>query len=374
MGTAAPSPSDTTLPPPSARLPLVRLEGSHGEMGVQLGRDRSSQVHAMVEMYRRLFAEASVELGIANWEEAILHAHKYLPFAEESTPQYVDEMRGIAEGAGVPFDDILVLNCMEAITSDALHLGCTSLAVGPEVTAGGSVLIGHNEDWIPEDIHNVFVVHARPEDEPAYLAITYGGLLPNIGFNACGIAQCCDSVYPSDARVGVPRILVARGVLAARTLSDAIRAASNRNRDAGYNHLIAHESGEMYNVEVSARRFEMLPSDDGTVAHANHYLHPSMQAIEKNSGDLINSRVRLNRTRHLIAARRGSLDQAAIQAILADHMNYPQSICNHIVEDDTPLDRQQTIASLIIDLSARTMLVSWGTPCSNEFFAYTLEP
>jgi isopenicillin-N N-acyltransferase-like protein len=98
-----------------------------------------------------------------------------------------------------------------------------------------------------------------------------------------------------------------------------------------------------------------------------------MQAIEKNSGDLINSRVRLNRTRHLITARRAPLDRAAIQAILADHMNYPQSICNHIVEDDTPLDRQQTIASLIIDLSARTMHVSWGTPCSNEFFPYSLE-
>jgi len=374
MSASDSQPSDTTLRPPFSRVPLVRLEGSHGEMGVQLGRDRASQVHSMIDMYRRLFVEAGSKLGLDSWEEAILHAHKYLPFAEESTPQYVDEMRGIAEGAEVEFDDVLVLNCMEAITSDALHLGCTSLAMGPEVTASGSVLIGHNEDWIPEDIHNVFVVHARPEDEPAFLAITYGGLLPNIGFNACGIAQCCDSVYPSDARVGVPRILVSRGVLAARTLSDAIRAACNRRRDAGYNHLIAHESGEIYNVEVSARQFEMLHSDDGMESHANHYLHPRMQAIEKDSGDLVNSRVRLNRARRLMAAQRGTADRLSIQAILADHMNFPQSICNHIVADDTPLDRQQTIASLVIDLSARTMHVSWGTPCVNEFFAYQLEP
>lgn len=374
MSASVSQPADTTLRPPFDRLPLVRLEGSHAEMGVQLGRDRASQVHSMIEIYRRLFVEAGGKLGLDSWEEAILHAHKYLPFAEESTPQYVDEMRGIAEGAGVKFDDVLVLNCIEAITSDALHLGCTSLAMGPEVTAGGSVLIGHNEDWIPEDIHNVFVVHARPEDEPAFLAITYGGLLPNIGFNACGIAQCCDSVYPSDARVGVPRILVSRGVLAARTLSEAIRAACNRRRDAGYNHLIAHESGEIYNVEVSARQFEMLHSDDGMEAHANHYLHPRMQAIEKDSGDLVNSRVRLNRARRLMAAQRGTADRLSIQAILADHMNFPQSICNHIVADDTPLDRQQTIASLVIDLSARTMHVAWGTPCRNEFLAYSLEP
>lgn len=363
---------DPTLQPATSALPVVRVAGSHGQMGVQLGRDREAQVHSMIEMYQRLFVQAASSLGLDSWEEAILHAHKYLPFAMESTPQYVEEMRGIAEGAGVPFDDILVLHCIEAITSDALHLGCTSLALGPEVTATGSVLLGHNEDWIPEDLHNMFVVHARPEGEPAFLAITYGGLLPNIGFNDCGIAQLCDSVYPSDARVGVPRILVARGVLAARSLSDAVRAACNRRRNAGYNHLIAHESGEIYNLEVSALKYEMLHSDDGMDAHANHYLHPRMQAIEKHGGDLVNSHIRLNRARRLMAAQRGKADRQAVQAILSDHVNFPQSICNHIVVDDTPLDRQQTIASLVIDLSARTMHVAWGTPCRNEFIAYSL--
>jgi isopenicillin-N N-acyltransferase like protein len=365
---------DPTLRSPAGRIPLVRVEGSHHTMGLQIGRDRAAQVRSMIGMYQRLFADAAAKLGLASWDEAILHAHKYLPFAEESTPQYVDELRGMAEGADVAFDDLLVLNCMEAITSDALHLGCTSLAMGPAVTASGSVLIGHNEDWIPEDIVNVFLVHARPENEPAYLAITYGGLLPNIGFNACGIAQCCDSVYPGDARVGVPRIFVSRGVLGARTLSDAINAACNRRRDAGYNHLIAHESGEIYNVEVSARKFEMLHSEDGIEVHANHYLHPRMQAIEKAGGDLVNSHIRMNRARRLIAEHRGEADVSTIEGILADHVNFPRSICNHIVADDTPLDRQQTIAALVIDLSERTMHVCWGTPCCNEFYAYTLEP
>ncbi|HBY94706.1 MAG TPA: hypothetical protein DEP84_12225, partial [Chloroflexi bacterium] len=36
--------------------------------------------------------------------------------------------------------------------------------------------------------------------------MTYGGLLPNIGFNAAGIAQCCDSIHPSDRRIGIPRV------------------------------------------------------------------------------------------------------------------------------------------------------------------------
>ncbi len=41
-----------------------------------------------------------------------------------------------------------------------------------------------------------YVILAKPNDEPPFLAMTYGGLLPNVGFNAYGIAQLIDSVYP----------------------------------------------------------------------------------------------------------------------------------------------------------------------------------
>src|SRR5699024_3017066 len=148
------------------------------------------------------------------WEGAQIQSRKYLPFAQERYPQYVEELLGIAEGAGASFDDIVVLNAMEAVTMDALHLTkCTSMAVNDDCTADGHVLVAHNEDWLPEDEQDVFLVHAMPDDEPPFLAMTYGGLLPNIGFNAVGIAQCCDSVYPTDSRIGVPRLVASRAVL-----------------------------------------------------------------------------------------------------------------------------------------------------------------
>ena len=215
-------------------------------MGWQIGADRKAVIQHMLDVYRRYFEKDSEKINIADWDEAVLHARKYLPFAEESVPQYVEELQGIANGAEVDFNDLLVLNCVEAITEDALHTDCTSLAAAPEVTADGSLLVGHNEDWLPDDQDTVYLVHAKPNNEPAFLAITYGGLLPNIGFNQHGIAQCCDSVYPDDARVGVPRIFVSRAILSARGLAEAIRAALNRRRAAGYNHLIVHESGEMW--------------------------------------------------------------------------------------------------------------------------------
>jgi hypothetical protein len=49
----------------------------------------------------------------------------------------------------IPFEDVMVLNVMEAVTTDALHLTrCTSFAVNDERTADGHILAAHNEDWV----------------------------------------------------------------------------------------------------------------------------------------------------------------------------------------------------------------------------------
>jgi isopenicillin-N N-acyltransferase-like protein len=307
------------------------------------------------------------------WEGAQIQASKYIPFTRERYPQYVEEMLGISEGAGVPFDDVSVLTAMEAVTMDALHLTkCTSFAVNGDRTADGHVLVAHNEDWLPEDEPDVVVVHAVPDDEPPFLAMTYGGLLPNIGFNAAGIAQCCDSVYPSDSRIGIPRVINSRAVLGSRTPDEAIRHMLIRQRAAGYNHLLAHESGELYNVEVSARRFAILYAHDDTLAHTNHYLDPNMQAIEYDPDELVGTRVRYFRALRLLKATDKHTIKS-LQSIQRDHINFPSAICNHTDEESDPLDREKTINSMVMDLTAGVMHLAWGNPCQNPYHTFHLE-
>ncbi len=182
------------IPVPNATVhnappPLVEVQGTHREMGGQIGEACREQVQHSIENAHLLIDQSYSTLEL-NWEGATVQSKKYLPFAEERYPQYVDEMRGIAEGANVSFEDVMVLNVMEAVTTDALHLTrCTSMAVNEERTADGHVLAAHNEDWVPEDENDVYVISAKPRDDPPFLAMTYGGLLPNVGFNAYGIAQ-----------------------------------------------------------------------------------------------------------------------------------------------------------------------------------------
>lgn len=352
--------------------PLVRVSGTHREIGRQIGEACKKQVQHGVENSRNLVADAYEQLELT-WAGAQIQARKYLPFAQERYPQYVDELMGIAEGADVAFEDLSVVNAMEAVTMDALHLTrCTSMAVNEERTADGHVLMAHNEDWVPEDEDDVFIIHASPKTEPPFLAMTYGGLLPNIGFNAYGIAQMCDSVYPNDSRIGTPRVVVSRAVLASRTPDEAIRHMLSAQRAAGYNHLLVHESGELYSLEVSARRFAILYGENGYIVHTNHYLAENMQQVEREPEDLVASRVRYFRARRLIQ-REDTHTIKTLQAIQRDHVNFSNSICNHSIDASNPLDREKTVNAMVIDLTAREMHIAWGNPCENPYHTYHLD-
>jgi isopenicillin-N N-acyltransferase-like protein len=352
--------------------PLVRGSGTQREMGRQIGEACRKQVQHGVENGRNLVADAYQQLELT-WAGAQIQARKYLPFAQERYPQYVDEMMGIAEGADVGFEDLVVINAMEAVTMDALHLTrCTSMAVNDERTADGHVLLAHNEDWVPEDEDDVFIILANPKNGPPFLAMTYGGLLPNIGFNAYGIAQLCDSVYPNDSRIGTPRTVVSRAVLASKTPDEAIRHMLSAQRAAGYNHMLVHESGELYSVEVSARRFGILNGVDSFIVHTNHYLSENMQQVEREPEDLVASRIRYFRALRLIK-RDGQHTIKTLQAIQRDHVNFSNSICNHSIDASNPLDREKTVNAMVIDLTAREMHIAWGNPCENPYHTYHLD-
>jgi isopenicillin-N N-acyltransferase-like protein len=136
--------------------------------------------------------------------------------------------------------------------------------------------------------------------------------------------------------------------------------------------MLAHESGELYNVEVSARRFALQYAEEGYLVHTNHYLDYQMQLIEDEPDELISSRVRYFRALRLI--RQTPMHTVeTLQTIQKDHVNFEGSICNHLIEDDNPLDREKTITALLIDLTERQIHATWGNPCNNVFTTYQLK-
>jgi isopenicillin-N N-acyltransferase-like protein len=306
------------------------------------------------------------------WQEAVREAGKFLPYGEAAFPEFIEEMRGISDGAGIPFSEVWMLNCLEDWTAVRRKTwGCTCIAVDNDHTADGHVLLAHNEDWNTADRNSAYLVHAEPEDGPPILGMAYGPLLVNIGFNAEGIGLAINSVYTTDERVGVPRILHSRAVLNARTIGQAIRACVPKLRAGGYHYLLADANGELYGVETSATAHSLLYGEEGWLAHSNHYLTPGLQALEE-PGVYAGSHVRLNRARRLLKGQLGQITVESLQDVLRDHVNHPNSICAHPDPKEPAHKQDMTVASLVMDLTERAIWATPGPPCEGEYAAIRL--
>lgn len=351
--------------------PLIEVSGTNLEMGRQIGESRRPQIHKSIENTKQFFVDSYHELKLS-WERAKVQAQQYLQFAKEHRPKCLDEIHGIAEGSNATFEDVFLLHSLEDIAVDTLHLNkCTNFAVNGNLTENGHVLVAHNEDWAPEDEDDVFIIHAHPKDDVPFLAMSYGGLLPNIGFNAAGIAQCCNTVRPNDVCIGIPRIIVSRAVLFAQNIINAIQYATIPYRAAGYNHLLAHESGELYNVEVSSKQFALLYGEDDYVLHTNHYLDERMKLIDKTPSKLVDTQSRYFRARKLLkSTSKHSL--SSLMKIQQDHVNYPFSICNHTMDALGQIHAKKTINAIIMDLTEKKLHLAWGSPCKNPYFTFEL--
>ncbi len=108
------------------RLPLIEIRGSPMERGRHQGEGARAQILLALTRYCEVIPKA-IDLS---WEAAQRQARKFLPYAEEAFPQFVAELRGIAAGAQVPFEEVWTLNCYEGLT-DVRHQiwGCTTLVV-----------------------------------------------------------------------------------------------------------------------------------------------------------------------------------------------------------------------------------------------------
>ncbi len=349
-------------------VPIIEVTGSPRERGRQQGEGAREQILSAVARYRDILPHAIQ----TTWEKGLREARKFLPYGEAAFPDFVEELRGIAEGSSVPFEQVWMLNCYEGLAESRHQLwGCTCIAVRDDQTADGNVLLAHNEDWISVDRDNVYLIRTKPDDGPAFLGITYGPLLVNIGLNAEGIGVAINSVYPTDGGVDVPRILCSRAVLNARTIGEAISACVPKLRAGGYSYLLADSNGELYNVETSATTHNIQYGEKGWLAHTNHYLSPKMQALEE-PGIYSSSHVRLNRARRLLQGQLGKVTAESLQALLRDHVSRPGSICMHEDLQAPPHEREQTLVSLVMDLTERVVWAAPGPPCEGEYTAYRL--
>jgi isopenicillin-N N-acyltransferase like protein len=352
-------------------LPVIDVAGSHLEIGRGIGESLRDGLQRVADGHRE-----GLERSIG-WNRALAIARTLIPFADASLPDVMAELRGMSEGSGVDFETLFSMNALQETRFMAgtggfavCDEGCTSLAVTGSATANGHVMLAHNEDAGTIRSALPYVVRARPNDGPAFVGFAYSGLLLYQGMNEYGVGSVGNALYFGDIRQGFPKLLTYRDVLNATFLEDAIQRTHQPGRANGNNHLLANDSGELYDVEVSGGDWALLPATGEAFVHANHALDSRMQGLELNSRP-VNSIIRQHRVERLLARSVGELTVDTLFEILSDHSNFPKSVCKHADRDHNP--DTQTVASVVVDLTAREIHVRPGHPCSMSTTSISLD-
>jgi len=360
---------------------IIEAFGSHRDVGRQAGEAARDVVAWGLDVY----AERFEALAGFSFAEAVERARPYLRPAEDYVPQSVDQLRGIAEGANVPFDRLFALNCSEELTCAADVVWpehCTSFAV----VAGGRADSGHNEDWYPEEIGGQTIRIVRltgPWSTGAYISAGPPYNLPLTGVTAAGFTSAANTVYYRDERVGVPNNFLLAAVLGEPDLEHARDLLARAPRARGSNHLFCDARGRVWNLETSGERWALVdgspaPADatragaSALFAHTNHYVSPELAPGDASLSE--GSRLRRTRAEELLIA--GVEEGADLvdlgERVLCDHENAPFSICDHWEDDDADPDQTVTTASMVWEPAEGRAHVAAGQPCEAGYATYEL--
>lgn len=372
---------------PSTKIdpfPLIEISGGPRERGLSLGRQAKNRIHKALSYYKG-------QTGKAKLDEAAIAAivASYAPMVQRFEPSYIDEMQGIAEGAGVSFEDIFLLNARTEILrlavkpelrkqllSSEVPDGCTAVTVMPAATKSGHLIHAQNWDWRVECSETCVVVRILRDDGPDILTFTEPGMLARSGFNAAGIAITGNNLESDRdyARVGLPLPLIRRKALESAHLAFAMHAVYASPKTGSNNMAVSHRDGIAINFECAPdETFQVVPQD-GLLVHANHWVSPIALAKLKDTGVAMSpcTLYRDTRVRELLAAEIGSITVDSVKKALLDDFQSPWSVCRPPRQDFGRDTRSATVSTIVMQPALGLMEVANMAALNPEFTTYSL--
>jgi isopenicillin-N N-acyltransferase like protein len=360
--------SPARVAPRQRRLPLVSVAGAPYARGFQHGR----QCGELIARYPDVLAEIiedegrlrGLESGGARFsrERLIADARTFLPTLTAFAPHLIDEVRGIADGAERPFDEVLLVNVRAEVLGliAATGDGCTAFAFGPN---GGAVLAGQNLDQDPRMGDLLVVLRVEPADGPAILMCSFAGLVGYPGLNSAGVCVFQNALSTSTWRHdGMPHYFMKRMLLEQDSVVGCLEVLRRARVCSSGNYVLGDRRG-LLDVELTPDGLAVLEATNGLVVHGNHFLDAHLAADDVLLPRLPDSPNRVARLRAL--ATHGQPRPDSLQAALSDHAGYPTAICRHEA-------RMVTIASVIAEPERGVLHVAAGNPCTWAFETYAL--
>ncbi|OGP59694.1 MAG: hypothetical protein A2V67_02780 [Deltaproteobacteria bacterium RBG_13_61_14] len=379
---------------------VLYLEGSEYDMAFQHATLLREEIQQGEMVYLGQYFRAEIEQSmiggrpaLVNLAERFMQALFFDPIARSIPPGVEQALKGLADGAGLPLAGLrraMVFSDSGQSIEGRFYrhnkiypglaafadLGCTSfLAVGP-ATQEGHVLHGRNFDYPGAGWFDPYptVAFCRPGSGQRFVMLTSAGMHTAgvTALNESGLAVGFHTAITTDvASRGWPVFCLADKIVReAGTLEQAVAILRAHPPAAGFIMVVssAQEQNGMA-VEISRHRLAVLPLTNSTLAIANSYRNPEMQADEISAdwSEAINSFARTRRMKQLLQENFGRMDPQKGAEFLGDHFDLYTG--RERATGDV-IAQNSNLGSVVMDSTAMTFWIASGrAPVGNSRYA-----
>jgi isopenicillin-N N-acyltransferase-like protein len=352
-------------------IPVHDLTGTPGQIGAAHGEAERQRIRE----YTDRFIGFVLSVSALRITETELWAHWSPQVAanQRVAPDLVEEMRGIARGAGVPFERIFLLNSLlDLNTFRYLDMatnfaGCSTFAVVAEAGTG-KTLIGQTYDMPEFHQDYLTLLRLKPAQGPRQLVFTFAGIVGAAGQNEAGLAVNINFLSPRDTGLGRLHSVVVRQILGCTSLADGLTPPVAPDRAGGAHFLVGDRDGNIVSIETTAKRFAIAYPDGNAIGHTNHYLAGELKEIEYiREGSIGSSLARYTALRRFLRDRGDKLNTEGLMELTRNHTSYPRSICAHGASFEPMGTRGRTVSAMVQAPADGVIHITRGCACEGEY-------
>jgi len=291
---------------------VLKVSGNNYEIGSKVGKRFRTQIKDFLEKSKGLKLLRKIERRNPRHRKLMEYGERYFP-------QYMEEIRGIADGADSSLTDILLINCKY----DFPRKGCTTVIFKEP----NRIILAHNEDNAKDYLNNCYFLKVYPEVGTPFISFCYPGMIPgnSFAFNAYGIIITNNAMPTPDVRIGSPRHLSDRAQLEGKDLRDVIKKTLFQERASGGSfNIVSQKQKRAMNIETTSQRHCITEVEDKCL-HTNHYVSKELNSPKKDESLLRSSISRYEVGSKLLLKVKEKTPQAALD-ILSSLEAKPYSI------------------------------------------------
>ncbi len=268
---------------------VLHVSGSSFEMGFQHGKLLKEKIQSNIKKYIDQ-KKPELEDRLAQFEQNLDRLLAYTPNS------YQEEMMGIAEGSGIPYEKILKLNMFP----EMFH--CSGITASGDATKNGDLYHVRLLDYsIGKEVQNTAVlIVAEPDDKHAFLNVSYAGFIGVVtGMNdkKISVGEIGGQGYGNWK--GMPMSFLLRQVLeTSSSLELAKKTLEETPRTCEYYYVIADgNSLTSIGVYATESQIHFIPPGNSYALLAPHNL-PKNYGLDGRNDKFFVSPYRLDQTSH----------------------------------------------------------------------------